>query len=470
MITVPLQNLRQRAAVKFNKPENLFLVLAALFGLIFIFVTPPYSGWDEQAHMYRVYQLSDKKLLSDRLPPGFGGFVPESLRDVAELYHISYGYNLGEVSLARFQADLKLPLDPWQNVPVHFENTALYSPANYVPQVITVFLLRHLNASPIILLYMARTSGFILWLVLSYVAIKVVPAKKIFFGVALLLPSSIYLATTVTSDTTVIALSALLVALMLSAYSNQRLPSGRFLIVFFLLLLWLALCKQPYWLISLGILPLLIRHRPKPQLTYLASFIAASSIIIGASVGWTLLAQTTFAPYRHDVVIKPNDQMKYVLAHPTKFAASVADAYATSDGDNIIGELTGRFEKALLPTWISYACVVILTLSLLYQDERRGNWELPVYLQLYFAALATFMILCISLLLYGSWTALGAAKIGGLQGRYFVPLLFVLAGVVSLRAFQGARWRNGTKLYLWSSALLIAALCSHVQFNYHLTR
>ncbi len=49
------------------KSEHVFLILGLLFGLAFVFVTPPFQVPDEYNHFFRAYEISQGKLLSQKV-------------------------------------------------------------------------------------------------------------------------------------------------------------------------------------------------------------------------------------------------------------------------------------------------------------------------------------------------------------------------------------------------------------------
>lgn len=49
-----------------RKIENIFILFALLFGLLFVFVTPPFQSVDEQAHFFRAYGISSGQFVAHK--------------------------------------------------------------------------------------------------------------------------------------------------------------------------------------------------------------------------------------------------------------------------------------------------------------------------------------------------------------------------------------------------------------------
>ena len=60
-------------------PQRFFLLTALTFGLLVIFITPPFQVPDEINHFYRAWQLSEGQFLPVKNDARVGGFIPKSV-------------------------------------------------------------------------------------------------------------------------------------------------------------------------------------------------------------------------------------------------------------------------------------------------------------------------------------------------------------------------------------------------------
>ena len=65
--------------IKKVKPSSFFAFTATLFGLLFLFITPPFQGPDEINHFYKAYQIADGHFTSEIKDDRLGGHIPKSI-------------------------------------------------------------------------------------------------------------------------------------------------------------------------------------------------------------------------------------------------------------------------------------------------------------------------------------------------------------------------------------------------------
>ncbi|HYP51380.1 MAG TPA: hypothetical protein VEQ34_10595, partial [Pyrinomonadaceae bacterium] len=63
----------------FGKPQNVLLLLGGIFGLLFVFLTPPALVGDEPNHFFRAYQISDGVIIGEKREHLSGGWIPKSV-------------------------------------------------------------------------------------------------------------------------------------------------------------------------------------------------------------------------------------------------------------------------------------------------------------------------------------------------------------------------------------------------------
>ncbi|MBL4577677.1 MAG: DUF2142 domain-containing protein, partial [Flavobacteriales bacterium] len=62
-----------------SQPHHVFLVLALIYGLSFLIVTPPFQVPDERNHFLKAYQISTGQLRGVKDMDRVGGYVPAAL-------------------------------------------------------------------------------------------------------------------------------------------------------------------------------------------------------------------------------------------------------------------------------------------------------------------------------------------------------------------------------------------------------
>ena len=197
-----------------NRPQEaaIFLWLALTFGSIFALLIPPFQSPDEPGHFFRAYQISEGVFLPEKKEQRLGGTLPASLAQVRDSFSfLKMNYNTRLDNGLIFRC-LKLPLHPEQRLFTDFPNTAVYAPTAYLPQAAAIALLRPLGATPLQMLYVARLANLLVWALLVFTAIRLMPFLKKTMAALALLPASLVIAASANADVTTNGLCWWLVA------------------------------------------------------------------------------------------------------------------------------------------------------------------------------------------------------------------------------------------------------------------
>ena len=66
--------------------EKIFVLLAILFGILYVFILPPFQSVDEGMHFFRTYQISEGHLTAKKIDGKVGDEIPSSLSDFYDKY------------------------------------------------------------------------------------------------------------------------------------------------------------------------------------------------------------------------------------------------------------------------------------------------------------------------------------------------------------------------------------------------
>lgn len=450
--TVLKANLFQRitARIVSTKAATLFVIIGGIIGLGFVIVTPPFQGWDEREHFYRAYQVSQFDIKSDivvapnaaNVPgseaQGFGGSFPQTtVRGIDALHRNENERGVYDYSLiGRLNQD---PPDFDQQRAVRFDNTAIYSPAGYIPQALAIGAANAMGSSFVEAFYAARVLGLIFWLGLMYFAIRIVPVGKKVLLVLALNPVSIFLAATLSPDAAAFGLISLIIALLLRAANEKKKLPFTHIVGIGTLMVLTVLIKNVYLPIILSLL-LLPRSVMNGWWKAGIGFVAVVAALL-----WNVSIYNVTAgiPSYFGVVenVGAAAQVASIVDHPLKFIAVVAwNVFGTN---SIIFNQTyaGIFDRNPVPDWVILAWIVSLVAAVNYKEKtvelmkrtmrRRISWVVAsIWL------LITGMII---LSLYMGWSIVGDKDIMGVQGRYFIPISFLilLPLILSTKYFIG---------------------------------
>ena len=381
-----------------------FVVVGGVVGVLFAVFTPPFASPDEATHFFRSYQLSEGHVFADQHGARVGGMLPASVEHDVHLVDVP-----GPVpGWSTIRKVLGNPTGG-RRVFTDFQNTALYPPLTYAPQTVAIAVGRTVGLSNLALMYLARLADLAVFLALAaYAAVRFPRSPWLVIGVALL-PSTLFLAGSVSPD----ALTIGLCAVMLAEAARADRPY-----VVLALGVALGLAKPPYFLVSLVALAVwFLRGRRGWQLP------AAAGTCCALAVAWSRWADHIFVPYRpiidRHLDVRPAAQRAHLLHHPLHFAGAVAST-AARDWHWWLGQVLAPFGRGIdasPPVAVAAAGFLVLVLVL----APRRPLDQRVALALVGFALVTVLATIVAVYLYSN--AVGAQHVRLVFGRYLLPVL-----------------------------------------------
>ena len=413
-------------------PENVFLIFGIIFGLMFVAVTPPFKVPDEPNHFLRTIQISEGTIFGEKGQKGIGGLIPESIISTITVFDGFPYHAEKEQKTDNIFSLLRQPLEKEKRVFADFPNTSLYSPVPYLPQVIGVSVAISLNCSPLAIMYAGRVSNLAAWVFLVYLSIKFVPLKKWLFFLLALTPMSIYQAASLSADSLTNGLAFLLIALFLRyALEGNRKIGPADTAIILILSVMMSLSKQAYFILSFLFL-LIPADKTGSKIKHLLIFAAIILVNIAAAVLWSLsvrdLYEGIYSFYGKLLPgVSPSGQIRFIISNPQEYVMVLLRTLTHNIRpylQQFIGQL-GWMDIAIPePLSALYGIILLITAvcnrEILFLHARNKA--------VIFAVLLAGMAL-VATLFYLSFNPVASTVIGGIQGRYFIPLsplLFLL--------------------------------------------
>jgi uncharacterized membrane protein len=413
---------RERFLRSLSAPPNVFLILELVFGLLFVFVTPPALVGDEPNHFFRAWQISEGHFIGERRDDLSGGWLPESVLATNRKLVGEIEMNTDVKFDTRLISELRqVPLEPEKRVFERFPNTVVYTPAAYVPQIIGIFTGKLFGVSPLSMIYLARIFNLFFFIGLTFWAIRIIPVQKWVLCLLALTPTSVFQVASASVDAFTFGICFLTIAVFLSygLGEKEKLSSVDLLKIFALSLL-AVLSKQAY--ILLPVLFLLIpRRKIGSTAKYLLVFSALLIVCLAAVAAWSAAVKTIYLPYRVDIPINPDEQLAVIFRNPLNFIFIAVKNYIFNFGyylKTFFGQLT--WLDLYVPVYlIAFNCIVIAASAALDKDSKT---KIPKYYEFIFGAVIVGTAFIVSALLYMTWSPIGGSTIEGIQGRYFIPV------------------------------------------------
>lgn len=416
----------KKKKIEFHKQ---FIILATVLGIFYFLATPFGNGTDEVSHFLRVFKISQKytniRLEEDSLfPPAFSKLV-----DYKNNRDMKYTNYINEYDAFSMNSPERKDLIS------EYWNIKLYSPLQYVPQVIGVTIGRILSDNIVTIGMCGRITGYIFWVAMCSLAIKIVPNKKVFFLIICLLPVNIFSAICISGDTVTNAVCTLFIAILYKKiYLKEKIVKKEkiFLIV---LACMISLCKIVY--LPFVTLVLLLKEEnfenKKEWKKFVITLIIAS-IIVGLS--WFVIGSINLSNSN----TASKDQLRYILMNPFEYCAILTRTFCEKGAQYIYQLCTGDelmcHAKTTVYPVISYVISIVLFMSL-FTNENGKNLEVNTLRKIWVSLIIFGTCILIATAIYIQWTSLpGIGKIGnevvkGIQGRYFIPVVLLLIFVAN---------------------------------------
>lgn len=406
------------------KLENFFTFLIALFGIIYVFVNVPLDIYDEHGHVLRAYELSMGNVKTDQHE------FPKAIVDFFKTEDGNYpNRNISYKDLFNKISD---SLNSDVTTKFSVGSTGGYSLINYFAVTCGVFLARIFHLNALFTFYLGRLFNLALYTIVIYFALKICPSNKIkkILGVICILPMSINLAASFSPDTVINAFTILSISFALKLKFDEKVQKIS-LIQFLILVVFITVpivCKVAY-IFLLGLILILpsdkFKNR-KSKLIYggLSLIIVAISYFI-----FNILLKGNV-----ESSIEPNtiEQLIYCLAKPYeifKIIFNSLDMFSI----NYLTELNGGWNT---PGILSIILTFVLLLIIFEEDNSKMKIELLKHEKIIILFIACIEILATFVGLYICWSTAHLSYVKGIQGRYFLPILPVLAIGISKEIFS----------------------------------
>ena len=425
-----------------------FCFFTLSWGVFTIFLTPPFQISDEPNHFFRAYQISKCEYFPTVYQNRIGGFLPRSIKVVFDPFQKLFLDKTARLKLADFKNPLDYPLNKTDTTFLSFPNTARFIPIPYLPQATGIAIGRLFDAPPLVLFYLGRLVNFLVWILLVYFAIKIIPVYKWLFLIIALLPMSVFEAASLSADAFTNAISFFGIAFFMKYAFADKTKIGYSTIAFMaLVVLLISMSKSAYFLLAL-----LFFLIPKDKFaTKLAYRISAAIVLSSAIIGF--MASALFVKMVYELHepgtpfflelsetlgnVDGSRQFSFIHSHPLQYSKILLNTFWTHDPPIIqscIGVL--GWWDSIFPMYFYYLSISIYVFIALFETKVKIN----IRQKLIMASIALATILGLATTQYLTWTSVGKEIIDGLHGRYFipiVPLVFFLFSNQKLKMSEG---------------------------------
>lgn len=427
--------------------QKIYIYLALIFGIMFIFITPPFQSPDEDSHFKKAYLTSKGEIYPIVKNERSGNYLPKEMVDYISKKVQYIGDRYKKYTYSDFVNEQygtmnydKKTFNMYSTSQVLF---IAYIPAALgiiVSKLFAIILGMH-NVTVPYMLYFARLFSFITSIFIVYNAIKITPfLKKTMMAVALM-PMSLYLMSMITYDSVIISLALFTVAYILRLIYDKSIKSVKKKDIIILSLLGFMMLNYKVVYSTLFILLLFV---PKEKFKDIKGkikdiiIIAISIILLSLLFKLPIMLLPHFVEGSEALVQK---QIHFVTHHIGTFISIVISNIIGQRTTQIVG-MVGTF--GLLDTFLPLSVVFIYVIYLVMISlvDSVGTKKITGLMKLAIIVAVILSVFGIFGAMYVNWTPkifgeIGTRDITGVQGRYFIPLLFPVLMLFSNSKIKG---------------------------------
>jgi hypothetical protein len=412
--------------------ERVYLVVALVWGVLLVFLTPPLQSFDELAHYYRAWSVAQVELV---VPPSGSISLPVGADDLTKRFpYAPIARGEQKVDTHTVWDQLGAPLGSRSVQSSSF--AASYGPIGYLPQAVGINVTRVFGGSPLIALYMARLCNLIVAVLLTYFGLRLLPFAKLAVVLVALLPMTMMEMASLSPDALLLGGCIFFSGLVLACVSKASLPRRDMALLAFSAVVLLN-AKPGYAVLSLLLLLLVPRQfgsRLEYFLTVFGSIIASGLLALVFLKLASNQTQTLILMMGADNHIDSMQQLKHVLLHPFAFVRAIG-ATINQLGLFFLRQSVAAYAWGQLNIGDAVMLVAAVGVAAVLAAGERVSF--PRWRRAVVLAVACVVFVVVSLGLYMGGTAVGSPAIIGLQGRYFTPC--VVLAFVGLAGFPFTR-------------------------------
>jgi uncharacterized membrane protein len=403
---------------------GVFVILLLPFVIWSSLVIPPFQIADEFVHYCYALAISRGEPLAYSHRGAVGAVLPryalELHKSVQQIAH-----NPKQKFSAAQQAAFNAVADDGVTEFVSFPGSAVYGPIVYAAPATVLAASNVLHLSPALAFYGGRLANALLFVSIGATAILLAPPSVTgAFLISLLLPMSIFQSASYSADAAVFPVSALVAALVSRQMTDPSDRAWGLGVIAALGVGTAAMAKLPMIPMALP-LSLVFGQQNWKRGTVVGLTALAIPLI------WYLAFSRPEA-HHHPGVSIPG-QLHYLLSNPPvvfPVAVNTLSAYWHPYLQEMIGVLGWLDTRLPVGSYAFFGSILLAVFALsavgrVVREDRQLPQQLFIVIAILISCGLTFAAL------YLTWSPVGAAKVAGVQGRYFLPYLPWLAVAVA---------------------------------------
>lgn len=404
-----------------KKIERIFLNIAIPIGLFYLVFMIPGHVPDETTHFIKAYDVSKGNIMTKIDEKG------ESLITVPKVlcqYNHTEIKNYNDlINLANIKTD-------------YSDEKAVVSTAQgnffimYIFSALGFLISRILNINIIFGIFLGRAFNFIFFLLLGYLAIRKIPFGKLVLAVYMLMPMCLQQVTSISADAFINSMLLYYIAFSIYMVFKKEKLTKKEILAYLILTAIAGIVKMVYILIA-GVGFLIVKRKDistKNKALIIAVTILFGGIFtIGTYIYSTRYTSTTEATliYQEEFNVSSEKQIAQIKENPKHFAKALVTDWYSMQKEYIfmaVGSQLGWLEVKPSETIILLYLITLIIAAI----AEKNNYEFNIKNKIWLMLISAGVIFLVEIAMYTGFTPVGAEFIGGIQGRYYIPIYILL--------------------------------------------
>lgn len=418
------------------KPERMFLFTGSILAVLYLFLLPPMTVPDEEAHFKKAYNFAN--YLIGEMPEEEGNVVMEK-EDLQALRKFEAKPSLSEYDT--------LKEDIWKSGRIEgtkeigmFDTQA--KAITYLPGMIGIIAGRLLGLNGIMVICLGRLVAMAFYLFTMYWFIRLMPFAKAAAFIMAILPMTIQQCCSYSYDAVVIEIAFLYLAVLFNLLYKERPIQKSQIALYILFMIILSISKGGTYM-PLCLLTMMIpvsRFKDKKQKWTFVGCMAAIAIaaFLISTLSYALYVASPEAQAEAGAYLAGDTYgLAGLLKNPMLFITLMLRTLFLS-GDGYIETMLGM-QLGWLNIFVSriviYGMLLLMILSVLPVEGKHADKNVIVTKgqKIFYLVTGALSVTMAFVAMFMSWTPQNATTIEGIQGRYFLPFLPALLLVFNSR-------------------------------------
>ena len=420
-----------------------------MIGLLYAFVLPPLQVPDELGHFVRIYSVSTGACIAS---PDVD--MPQSFEQLQSTFP-SWLENVRRISVEDLQRALQVPLNEGAMAGngyfrsfEGFINQNQLSCIPYLPSAAAMNAGRHMDFSPLALMYLVRVTNLLVYLALVYLGLRLLPDFRMLLFCIALMPMAMQQAASASADSFTFGITFLFIAYIIRLACDRE-PKKLFVRQYMALTLLLITVVLSKSMVAVVLLLLLIpAERFEPRRNRWITLLAFVLLALAFSAVWQHANEANFQRLTEERLLREWGELekidvraniRFMYEHPIALAAiffrtGTNPAFLWYNIKGAVGHL--GWLSIRLPEWLVCLYAALLLTAALTQ-VRYARLTLSAR-----ALLAMFILAGIANTMAAGWVLETPKFILDdpaeweyfrvySQGRYWIPLVFPVLVLVS---------------------------------------